>query len=87
MMAHPFDEEQGRLRGNAVPIAEGVDNDTINGRAAFSASTNGVLIYRTGPATGGPSPDVVGPRRQNWAPPRRSFYRYLRVSPDGRTWW
>ena len=52
MMAHPFDEKQGRLTGDASPIAEGVDTDTINGRAVFSASANGALIYRSGSASG-----------------------------------
>ena len=53
VMAHPFDEKQGRLTGDAVAIAEGVDTDAINGRATFSVSANGALIYRSGPATGG----------------------------------
>jgi serine/threonine protein kinase/Tol biopolymer transport system component len=86
VMAHPFDEKQGRLTGDAVPIAEGVDNDTINGRAAFSASASGALIYRSGPATGGSgrltwfdrSGKTLGTVAEN------GFYRYPRVSPDGR---
>ena len=86
VMAHPFDEKQGRLTGDAVPIAEGVDTDTINGRAAFSASPNGALIYRSGPATGGSgrltwfdrSGKTLGTVAEN------GFYRYPRVSPDGR---
>lgn len=53
VMAHPFDEKQGRLTGDAVAIAEGVDTDTINARASFAASANGALIYRSGSATGG----------------------------------
>ena len=86
VMAHPFDEKQGRLTGDAVAIAEGVDTDTINGRAAFSASANGALIYRSGPATGGSgrltwfdrSGKTLGTVAEN------GFYRYPRVSPDGR---
>jgi len=86
VMAHPFDEKQGRLIGDAVPIAEGVDSDNINGRAAFSASANGALIYRSGPATGGSgrltwfdrSGKTLGTVAEN------GFYRYPRVSPDGR---
>jgi eukaryotic-like serine/threonine-protein kinase len=86
VMAHPFDEKQGRLTGDAVVIAEGVDTDTINGRAAFSVSANGALIYRSGPATGGlgrltwfdRSGKTLGTVAEN------GFYRYPRISPDGR---
>jgi Tol biopolymer transport system component len=86
VMAHPFDEKQARLTGDAVPIAEGVDTDMINGRAAFSASANGALIYRSGPTTGGSgrltwfdrSGKTLGTVAEN------GFYRYPRVSPDGR---
>ena len=86
VMAHPFDEKQGRLTGDAVPIAEGVDTDTINGRAVFSASANGALIYRSGSATGGSGRltwfdrggKTLGTVAEN------GFYRYPRVSPDGR---
>ena len=86
VMAHPFDEKQGRLTGDAVPIAEGVDSDNINGRAAFSASANGALIYRSGPATGGSGRltwfDRSGKTLGTVA--ETGFYRYPRVSPDGR---
>ena len=86
VMAHPFDEKQGRLTGDAVAIAEGVDTDTINGRAVFSASPNGALIYRSGSASGGSgrltwfdrSGKTLGTVAEN------GFYRYPRVSPDGR---
>jgi Tol biopolymer transport system component len=86
VMAHPLDEQQGRLTGDAVPIAEGVDTDTINGRAVFSASPNGALIYRSGSASGGSgrltwfdrSGKTLGTVAEN------GFYRYPRVSPDGR---
>ena len=86
VMAHPFDEKQGRLTGDAVSIAEGVATDTINGRAAFSASPNGSLIYQPGAASGGSgrltwfdrSGKTLGTVAEN------GFYRYPRVSPDGR---
>ena len=86
VMAHPFDEKQGRLTGDAVAIAEGVDTDTINGRAAFSASLNGALIYRSGTASGGSGRltwfDRSGKTLGTIA--ETGFYRYPRVSPDGR---
>jgi Tol biopolymer transport system component len=42
LMARPFDPKGGELRGDAVPVVEGVD--------AFSVSENGVLVYRPGSA-------------------------------------
>jgi Tol biopolymer transport system component len=46
LMAQPFDVSGRTLRGEPTPIAERVD--TVNGvYGAFSASTNGVLAYRT----------------------------------------
>lgn len=44
-MAQPFDEKRGQLTGEAVPIAESVQRDRL-GRAAFSLSANGALVYR-----------------------------------------
>jgi Tol biopolymer transport system component len=82
VMAHAFDEKQGRLTGDAVAIAEGVDTDAINGRAAFSVSANGALIYRAGPATGGSGRltwfDRSGKTLGTVA--EKGFYRYPRVS-------
>ena len=48
LMAQPFDAQRLKLTGGEVPIAENVDFNPVNGRAAFSASENGVLGYRTG---------------------------------------
>jgi len=44
LMAQPFDPKKLELVGEAVPIAENVDD------VGFSASSTGVLVYRTGPA-------------------------------------
>ena len=48
LMAHPFDEKNGRLSGDAVPIVEDVQFNGLNGRGAFAVSPTGVLVYRTG---------------------------------------
>ena len=86
VMAHPFDEKHARLTGDAAPIAEGIDSDNINARAAFSASANGALIYRSGAATGGSGRltwfDRSGKTLGTIA--EYGFFRYPRVSPDGR---
>jgi eukaryotic-like serine/threonine-protein kinase len=51
LMAQPFDAERLELTGEAVPIAEDVLFNAGQGRAAFAASENGVLAYRTGTIT------------------------------------
>ena len=48
LMAQSFDAARLELTGESFPVAEGVRFSAINGRAAFSASENGVLAYRTG---------------------------------------
>ena len=50
LMAQAFDAERLELTGEEVPIAEDVQFNT-DGRAAFAASENGVLAYRTGAGT------------------------------------
>ena len=47
LVAQRFDPESGELRGEPVPVAEGIGVDNV-GQADFSASRNGVLVYRSG---------------------------------------
>src|SRR5262245_28864908 len=49
-MAQAFDTSKLQLTGDAVPIAEQVGFNAANGRAFFSVSDNGVLLYRSGGA-------------------------------------
>jgi serine/threonine protein kinase/Tol biopolymer transport system component len=44
LMAQPFDPRRLELKGEPVPVAEDVPG------ASFSASSTGVLVYRSGPA-------------------------------------
>ncbi len=44
LMAQPFDDKHLALTGEPLPVAEPVGNQFRNG--LFSASTNGVLVYR-----------------------------------------
>lgn len=53
LMAHPFDEQAGRLAGDAAPIVENVLYNPVTGRAAFAVSADGTLAYRTGNARAG----------------------------------
>lgn len=48
LMAQAFDADRLQVTGDAFPIAEQVGFNSGNGRAFFSVSDNGVLVYRTG---------------------------------------
>jgi Tol biopolymer transport system component len=53
VMVQRFDEASGRLDGSPVPVIQNVDYDAPSWEAAFSVSSNGVLVYR--PAEGADS--------------------------------
>ncbi len=48
LMAQPFDANRIELTGDAFPIAEGLQFNPAQGRAAFGVSETGVLVYRVG---------------------------------------
>jgi serine/threonine protein kinase len=48
LMAHHFTIENLKITGSQIPIAERVGSGSPSGLAAFSASSNGVLIYASG---------------------------------------
>ena len=52
LMAQPFDEQSLQLSGEAVPVAEQVQMNLSDVRAAFAASENGVLVFQIGAAVG-----------------------------------
>ncbi|HKB71715.1 MAG TPA: protein kinase [Thermoanaerobaculia bacterium] len=47
LVAQRIDPSSGKLRGDPIPVAEGVGIQNA-GQADFSASRNGVLVYRAG---------------------------------------
>jgi len=53
LMAQPFDTGKLQTTGEPVPIAEQVDYVTVDQRAHFSSSQNGVLAYVSGGVVGG----------------------------------
>jgi eukaryotic-like serine/threonine-protein kinase len=53
LFAQPLDTSRLATSGEPVLVAEDVRTFPLNGRSAFSASTNGVLVYRTGAANSG----------------------------------
>jgi serine/threonine protein kinase/Tol biopolymer transport system component len=47
LFAHPFDVDAGRLTGDPMPVLEDVIFNVGSGRAAFSASSTGTIVYRS----------------------------------------
>jgi eukaryotic-like serine/threonine-protein kinase len=85
LVAQPFDVSRLQTIGEAVPVAEDVRVNSANGRAAFSASPTGVLVYRTG---GNAIPvqltwfDRAGKQIQKIGEPQD--IRGMDLSPDGQ---
>jgi Tol biopolymer transport system component len=48
LMAQGFDADTLQLNGDAFPVAEHTVRNSISGRAMFSVSENGVLVFRAG---------------------------------------
>ena len=53
LVAQPVDERSLRPTGDPVPLAENVLHDAVLGRAVFSASERGTLVYQVGSAVAG----------------------------------
>src|SRR6202035_4065374 len=85
LLAQPFDADRLELKGDAIPIAEGVQFSGVNGRAAVTVSASGVLAYRLVPTAAQNKlvwVDRKGAELQLAAPPHA--YRNPRLSPDGQ---
>ena len=83
LFAQPFDAIARTTSGEPVPIVASVAFSSVNGRAAFSISDNGVLAYRTSgiPATNQPVwTDRSGTRLT--AVGVAGDYQDVRLSPD-----
>jgi eukaryotic-like serine/threonine-protein kinase len=83
LFAQPFDTDRLQLKGDAIPIAEGVQS-AEGGRAAFAVSQDGVLAYRSGPTN---AQQLVWVDRKGAEQPLPSpphTYRNPRLSPDGQ---
>src|SRR5262245_7738925 len=90
LLAVPFDAETLTVTGGPVPLLEGVAraNQTANGIAHFSVSTDGTLVYVPGSAVAATNSqrtlvwvDRQGREEPIKVPPRA--YDYPRLSPDG----
>ena len=84
LLAQPFDADRLELKGDAIPIAEGVQFNGANGKAAVAVSSNGVLAYRLVPTAAQNKlvwVDRKGAEQPLATPPHA--YRNPRLSPDG----
>ncbi len=64
LFAQSFDTARLETSGAPMPISDDVRTFPLNGRSAFSASTNGVLVYRSGQRHGRPSACLVRSKRE-----------------------
>jgi Tol biopolymer transport system component len=86
LMAVPFDPQRLSVTGRAVPVVEGVLQNSLSGAAQYSLSATGSLVYVPGNIQSVQSALVWVTRdgtEQPLAAPARA-YRVPRVSPDGR---
>ncbi len=83
LVAQRFDPATHQLKGEPIPVGEGLDLDFV-GLASVSASTNGVLAYRTGQPT--QRRLVFRDRSGKETPAMEEEAEYLNtwLSPDGR---
>jgi Tol biopolymer transport system component len=85
LLAQPFDADRLELKGDAIPITEGVQFNAANAKAAVTVSANGVLAYRLVPSAAQNKlvwVDRKGAELPLAAPPHA--YRNPRLSPDGQ---
>jgi Tol biopolymer transport system component len=86
LFAQPFDTARLEPSGEPVPIAEDVRTFPLNGRSAFSASTNGVLVYRSGTVTAGRALAWYDRNGKQIAivPDSTAMYSGMRLAPEDR---
>ncbi|HXY11037.1 MAG TPA: hypothetical protein VEI52_24605 [Terriglobales bacterium] len=86
LMARPFDVNRMEFAGDAVPVAEGVQVNSIFSDAVFSASGNGVLLYQTGDAFSQRKLEVVDATGKTLGKlgEHMFFTAGLRISPEGK---
>ena len=84
LMAQRFDERQLSLSGEPVIVADHVASNNV-GTGLFSASTNGVLVYKTGAGVTKQFTwlDRSGKVSSTPGEPGRYGTNMLRISPDG----
>ena len=86
LLAVPFDEKTGEVRGTPVPVLQGVSGDPRSGISYFGVARTGVLVYAAGFASQNVSEvvwtDRAGKREPTGIP--AGVYSEIALSPDGR---
>ena len=80
----PFDLERREVRGEAIPVLEGIAADPVFGAAQIDVSPGGTMVYRSGTTSGLRVLewlDATGRTESMGLAP--AFYQAPRVSPDG----
>ena len=80
----PFDLERREVRGEAIPVLEGIAADAAFGAAQIDVSPGGTMVYRSGTTSGLRVLewlDATGRTESMGLAP--AFYQAPRVSPDG----
>jgi len=85
LMAVPFDERTGQLKGDPTPVAQDVSHNPGTWRSAFDVSHDGILVYQSGNSEKPSDLLWLGPGNKAAvrAVESRNTYRDLRLSPDG----
>lgn len=83
--AVPFDLDRLEVKGDALPVVDGVAMNLTDGAAAFDVSENGTLAYLPVSSYVNETNLVLVDRSGNESPalPMRDRYSHPRLSPDG----
>jgi len=86
LLTQQFNPKKSELIGEPVRIADEIPFNASNGRAAFAASRNGILIYRSGTGAGGSQfvwVDRTGKQLRTAGEPA-AYNTTFSLSPDGK---
>ena len=85
LVAHPFDADRRELIGDPVPVAEGIQYSAGTFVGVFSASRDGVLVYRLGEEEEARPLEWVGPDGATLSTiGKPANYELGSLSPDGQ---
>jgi Tol biopolymer transport system component len=87
LLARPFDASRGEFTGDEFPVVEEVRAVVGNGRATFSVSDTGVLVYREGGAGSTLRVSWVDPMGKAIKTVGEGDIRGLSLAIDGRMAW
>jgi serine/threonine-protein kinase len=86
LLAVPFDAKTAEVRGNPMPVLQGVSGDPRSGISYFAVAKTAALVYAAGISAQGINDivwyDRAGRREPTGIPP--GMYDELELSPDGQ---